>query len=220
MKRTLYQRLVRSNESQLLRQIFADLEYLGIIEKYGTCCLFINALAAEILKLHHFDVELRACIAVVDQEGRGRFLLGAKEFSLPGQIPSHIVCIINKSVLLDFGLGNVRKNFHSDFYQAMLLPVSNYEAAAEQVLCEAHPSFRCSLSYVADLPPETLDHEMEAQKHVLAKCLLEYQRYAKNRLKFNVARALRKLYRARLFSVTQKPELGRLAGNFDETHFN
>lgn len=220
MKFTLYQQLIRSNEAQLLRRIFADLEYLGMIGKYGNCCLFINALAAEILKLHEFEVELRPCIAVIDQENRGRFLLGAKEYSQAHQLPSHVVCIVNKTVLLDFGLGNVRRYFDAEFFQAMLLPLSNYHAECHQVLCEAHPAPDLTINYVADEAPAMLDIEIAAQRSMLEKCLSDYRRYTKNRLKFNVVGALRKLYRARPFNSGQAPELTRIVGNFDDTWFD
>ena len=92
-----------------MRRIFADLEYLGMIAKYGNCCLFINALAAEILKLHEFEVELPLVSPSSIRKIVDASLLGAKEYSQAHQLPSHVVCIVNKTVLLDFGLGNVRR---------------------------------------------------------------------------------------------------------------
>lgn len=65
-----------------------------------------------------------------------------------------------------------------------------------------------------------LDIEIAAQRSTLEKCLSDYRRYTKNRLKFNVVRALRKLYRARPFNSGQAPELKRIVGNFDDTWFD
>ena len=136
---------------KLLRQIFADLEYLGIIEKYGTCCFFINA---SWLKSKASSFRRRiTCLHRRRRSRRPRTIFAWRKGSLVCQAKYHSYCLvfINKSVLPDFGLGNVQCKIFIDFIKLMPLPVSELAKRRLNKLCEAHPSFRCSLSYVADL---------------------------------------------------------------------
>lgn len=217
MKYTLFQKLLPSNEAQLLRRIFADLEYLGVIPKYNSYCLFMSSLVSEILKEHQFDVELRACVAVIDQGPHKRFLLGAKEYAAPGQIPSHLVCVVNQTILLDFGLGNVRRQFAPNFFCGLILPLQNYHASKGQVLCSTQIDHQHEIYYVADDMPDCLQRDLEAQSELLQKTLMDYRRYTKNRLRFNLTRLLKKVYRTHPFTSKGHPDLKRMVGDFDAT---
>lgn len=217
MKYTLFQKLLPSDEAQLLRRIFADLEFLGLTQKYGSYCLFMSSLLAEILKSHNFEVELKACLAVIDRGPNERFLLGGKQFALPGQIPSHLVCIVNKTVLLDFGLGNARRTFAPDLFHGLILTLDDYHAREGQVLCSTRLMNKYEIHYLVDAVPETLGDRIKDQETALQKALEDYRRYAKNRLKFNVAKAFKSVYKTNLFSAKKSPELSNIAGDFDAT---
>jgi hypothetical protein len=47
--------------------------------------------------------------------GQGNYLLGAEGMAKPGQIDGHAVCVVDERMILDFGLGNVRKGYRRDF---------------------------------------------------------------------------------------------------------
>ncbi|WMW80491.1 hypothetical protein RF679_17905 [Undibacterium cyanobacteriorum] len=177
----------------------------------------MSSLLAEILKSHHFEVELKACVAVIDKGHEERFLLGAKEFASPGQIPSHLVCVVNKTVLLDFGLGNARRTFAPDLFHGLILPLDDYHARGGGVLCSARLMNKYEIHYLVDALPETLGDRIRDQEAVLQKALKDYRRYARNRLKFNVAKAFKSVYKTNLFSAKKSPELARIAGDFNAT---
>ena len=212
MDSSLFQNISNEQLASQLRQLFADFEYMGIMEKYGTYCLFISSLVAAILREHGYQVELRTCVAKISQN-HINFYLGSKQFAKAEQLPTHVICVVNHSILIDFGLGNARQYFGSDFFQGVVLEIkSNSKQFGQQELINGY-----KLVYLEDEAPESLFTEIAAQHDTLTHYLNEYHRYCKNRFKFNLARAFRKLQLRRQRPGMANPELLKMAGSFDDT---
>lgn len=216
MDRTLFLAIDKPERSSNLRQLFADLEYIGHIKKYGNCCLFISTLVQRILQAQGIKAELKTCNAIVERS-EVRFLLGGKQFAKPGQLATHVVCIVDDNILVDFGLGNVKRYFYSDFFQAVVLA---YNSTAE-TLSNAKLDQNASLYYIHDNLPEELATEQALQESTIQQALQEYTQYRKNRFRFSLARAFRCMG---LRKKTQKPSnntgLHVVRASFDDTFFS
>lgn len=97
-----------------------DLGWL-YLHNFGSACFMMSSLVHRIALLHGHQARVASCH--VEIEGRqqadgqqARYLLGAPGFAKPGQIDGHAVCIIDEALVVDFGLGNVRKGYRRDFY--------------------------------------------------------------------------------------------------------
>lgn len=213
MDRTLYQDIQDREASTLILQIFADLEFLGVIKKYGTHCLFINTLLQRILSYEGYRVEIRTCNAIIDRENK-RFFLGSKEFTLQHQLATHVVCILDETFLIDFGLGNVRKGFDPDFVQAISLQIKPIADS----LGEIRIGESTLLSYVAETPPDDFLLRQQVQEPILLKTLEVYRRYKQNRFKYALSKALRKMGLSSRLSRRQEAEaLRKVSARFDDT---
>ncbi|MBC3883320.1 hypothetical protein H8K35_18145 [Undibacterium sp. LX40W] len=216
MNRTLFLGIDNQETSNSLRQLFADLEYIGHIKKYGNCCLFISTLVQRILQAQGVNVELKTCNAIVERS-EVRFLLGGKQFTKPGQLATHVVCIVDGNILIDFGLGNVRRYFYSDFFQAVVLP---YNSAAE-TLSSAKLDQSTSLYYIHDAIPEELASEQSFQEPTMQQALQEYTQYQKNRFRFSLARAFRCMgFRTKTKKPILNTGLHAVQAKFDDTFFS
>lgn len=98
-------------------QMFTDFDYLGLLNNYGSYCLFINSLLYRALRKKQYQAELISCYAQLEVEKR-IFLLGHPDHIDQGQLAGHIFCLVDNQYLIDFGLGNLRK-FAPYFAQAV-----------------------------------------------------------------------------------------------------
>lgn len=114
------QLLVRSNQPELAdfgRLLYDRMYDLGwlYLHNFGSACFLVASLARRLAELH--GRQARIVSGQVEVENQGKvFMLGGKGFAKPGQIDGHAVCVIDDALVLDFGLGNVRKLYRRDFY--------------------------------------------------------------------------------------------------------
>lgn len=214
MDRTLYLGITDQTTSSTLKQLFADLEYIGHIKKYGNCCLFISTLVQRLLQTQGYKAEIRICNAIAEKTER-RFLLGGRRFSKPGQLATHVICVLNESVLIDFGLGNIRRDFDTDFFQAVVLPYTPHL----EILSATEFDTETKLYYIHDSMPDDYAEHQAAQESAVNAALRELSRYQANRFRYSLAKAFRNMgLRPRLPKV--KTAISPLVTNksFDDTH--
>lgn len=121
------QLLMQTSHAELggLARVLYDRMYdLGwlYLHNFGSACFLMASLVCRLAQLHGRNARVASCYVEIQGQDR-RYLLGAEGYAKPGQIDGHAVCIIDESVLVDFGLGNVRKGYRRDFHWGI---VSDY----------------------------------------------------------------------------------------------
>jgi hypothetical protein len=103
----------------LLTGVFDDLGLAGNIHKYGKSCFVMAGLVAKILESEGIESRIHACYAVVRRDEQ-LFTLGFRD-AIAGsdQLDGHVVCVAEQRILVDFGLGNVRRYGWPDFWHAI-----------------------------------------------------------------------------------------------------
>ena len=91
-----------------------DLGWL-YLHNYGSACFLMASLLHRLAVLHGRKARIASCYVKIER-GENIYRLGAQGYAKPGQVDGHAVCIIDESVILDFGLGNVRKGYRRDFH--------------------------------------------------------------------------------------------------------
>ena len=92
---------------------FYDLGWL-YLHNFGAVCFLMASLVARVATGYGYRARVASCYVEIAKDGKN-FLLGAQGLAQPGQIDGHAVCIIEEKLLVDFGLGNVRRNYRRDF---------------------------------------------------------------------------------------------------------
>lgn len=90
-----------------------DLGWL-YLHNFGAVCFLMASLVQRIATLHGYPARVLSGHVEITGPAR-RFRLGAPGVARPGQVDGHAVCLIDERVLVDFGLGNVRRHFRRDF---------------------------------------------------------------------------------------------------------
>jgi hypothetical protein len=84
------------------------------LHNFGGVCFLMASIVRRLAELHGHEARIASCyVEVID--GQTRYLLGGQGYAKPGQIEGHAACIVDESVILDFGLGNARKGYRRDF---------------------------------------------------------------------------------------------------------
>jgi hypothetical protein len=96
---------------------FFDLGWF-YLHNFGAACFLMASLVARVAASHGYRARIESGYAEIAL-GEGRYLLGAQGYAKPGQIDGHAVCILEECMLVDFGLGNVRRNYRRDFPWAL-----------------------------------------------------------------------------------------------------
>jgi hypothetical protein len=131
------QLLIQSDDAALaaFARVLYDRVYdLGwlYVHNYGSTCFLMASLVHRIATLHGHAARVASCYVEIDQHLDGnhveRYLLGAQGYAKPGQIAGHAVCVIDEKLVVDFGLGSVRKNHNRDFYWGA---VADYRRAGD-----------------------------------------------------------------------------------------
>lgn len=107
-----------ANLARILYDRVYDMGWL-YLHKHGSQCFMMASLVRRLVELHGHQARVASCYVEIDKrlpDATRRFLLGGKGYAAPGQIEGHAAVVIDEKVLVDFGLGNVRKGLRSDFY--------------------------------------------------------------------------------------------------------
>jgi len=119
------QLLIQSDHAELAgfaRVLYDRMYDLGwlYLHNYGSACFLMASLVRRVAELHGRQARVASCYVELDQHREdgsvSRYLLGSKEHVKPGQIAGHAACIIDEQLVVDFGLGSVRKHHRRDFY--------------------------------------------------------------------------------------------------------
>ncbi|MGO4468592.1 hypothetical protein, partial [Pseudoduganella sp. RAF53_2] len=96
---------------------FYDIGWL-YLHNFGGICFLMSSLVKRVTTAYGFNARIESCHVEIIR-GEHSFNLGSPGYAAPGQIEGHAVCVVDDSVLIDFGLGNVRRGFRRDFYWAL-----------------------------------------------------------------------------------------------------
>lgn len=111
---------------------FYDLDWL-YLHNFGAICFLMASLVQRAALAHGHRAQLHSCH--VDISGpKGSFKLGSPGYATAGQIEGHAVCVINDAVLVDFGLGNVRRGYRRNFYWGLACPYAPQAEAMGSML--------------------------------------------------------------------------------------
>jgi hypothetical protein len=111
---------------------FYDIGWL-YSHNFGGICFLMSSLVRRVALAYGFKARLESCHVEIRGPER-TFMLGSPGYAAPGQIEGHAVCIIDDAVLVDFGLGNVRRGFRRDFYWALACPYAPRDAVMAHML--------------------------------------------------------------------------------------
>jgi hypothetical protein len=103
---------------RLLYDRMYDLGWL-YLHNFGSACFLVSSLARRLAELHGRRARIVSGQVEVLNQGNA-FMLGGQGFAKPGQVDGHAVCVIDDALVLDFGLGNVRKSYRRDFYWGVI----------------------------------------------------------------------------------------------------
>jgi hypothetical protein len=92
---------------------FYDLGWF-YLHNFGAVCFLMASLVARVATGYGYRARVASCYVEI-AKGEGCYRLGAEGYAKPGQIDGHAVCILEESMLIDFGLGNVRRGYRRDF---------------------------------------------------------------------------------------------------------
>lgn len=99
---------------RLLYDRMYDLGWL-YLHNFGSACFLIASLVRRLAELHGHSARIVSGRVEIMNRNQA-FMLGGPGFAKEGQIDGHAVCIVDDALVLDFGLGNVRKSYRRDFY--------------------------------------------------------------------------------------------------------
>ncbi len=99
---------------ELLFDHFHDLGWL-YLHNFGAICFLMASLVQNVARLHGFRA--RTASGYVDVLGSDQriYQLGGKTHVGPGQIAGHAYCVVEEKIIVDFGLGNMRRAYRRDF---------------------------------------------------------------------------------------------------------
>jgi hypothetical protein len=122
------QLIVQSGHAELagLCSVLYDRVYdMGWLYLYnfGSTCFMMASLMQRLAELHGHQARIVSCYVEIKGQAEGqevRYMLGAPGYAKPGQIEGHAACVIDDKLVVDFGLGNVRRNYRRNFYWGAL----------------------------------------------------------------------------------------------------
>jgi hypothetical protein len=102
---------------ELVRALYDRVYDLGwlYLHNFGGACFLMASLMHRLVELHGRRARIASCYVKV-QKDDSIYRLGAQGYAKPGQVDGHAVCIVDEAVIVDFGLGNVRKGYRRDFH--------------------------------------------------------------------------------------------------------
>jgi hypothetical protein len=99
--------------AQLVYDRLYDMGWL-YLHNFGSVCFLMASLVRRIAAGHGYNARVASCYVEIN-DPEPRFSLGAQGRAKLGQIDGHAAVVLDERLILDFGLGNVRKNYRRDF---------------------------------------------------------------------------------------------------------
>lgn len=170
--------------SRDLQEIFNDYSYLGIFQKYGSCCFAITDLLTRTLKQKGYNARIQACGCKLQQENV-QYFLGYPGYSKKNQVEGHVVCIVNEHYVIDFGLGNIRKYYDHGFYRAIACDLVD----EGEILAKLNTQAGAKLVWEVKWVNPAIERELEMQDETVQKIFRQIEHYQENRIKYSVRKA-------------------------------
>ncbi len=102
---------------QRLFDRFFDLGWLYLHNWAGVCSMMATLVAQAMQAEGHRTQVLMGCFHA-ELDGKP-FRMGRGGHEVPGKLDGHVFCVVEGRVLVDFGLGNVRRHFRRDYPWAL-----------------------------------------------------------------------------------------------------
>jgi len=112
---------------------FYDLGWL-YLHNFGSVCFLMALLAQRVFALHGRRARVESGHVEIDAGGERRFALGSQGCAAPGQIDGHAWCVVDDALIVDLGLGNVRKAYRRTFPWALAAPLHPEGAVAGRMV--------------------------------------------------------------------------------------
>lgn len=106
--------------AEALYDHFYDMGWL-YLHNFGGICFLMASLVRRVAIAYGHRARVESGYVEV-RDAERIFLLGGKGYAAPGQIEGHAYCVIDEALILDFGLGNLRKGYRRDFHWALACP--------------------------------------------------------------------------------------------------
>lgn len=97
---------------------FHDLGWL-YLHNFGAVCFMMASLVREVAQLHGHSARVASGYLDIRGADSKIYQLGGPLLVLPGQIAGHAWCVIDECLLVDFGLGGLRRGYRRDFPWAL-----------------------------------------------------------------------------------------------------
>lgn len=108
--------------AELLYDHFHDLGWL-YLHNYGAICFLMATVVRNVAQLHGYRARtVSGYVEILRPHDGHRFQLGGKVHVGPGQIAGHAFCVIDESMIVDFGLGNLRRAYRRSFHWGLACP--------------------------------------------------------------------------------------------------
>lgn len=131
--------LVRESYFYILNRLYAGLQQTDLWKRVsGSCFCAAGFVSLAFAALGHLTRVL-PCYAVALKDS-GSFTLGNKNsYVARGQVDGHVVCLVDETVLVDFGLGNLCRNEHfRDFPNAIAYEVNSNHIFPNEIVLGEH----------------------------------------------------------------------------------
>lgn len=183
MQSALLDQLNNRQLSEEIRQVYYDFKFLNFFDRFGTSCFAMAALLTRILSSKGYVAVVQGCHAVI-QRPDAHYHLGGQGYAKSHQIEGHVVCLVDDHYLIDFGLGNVRKNFDAHFFRAIASELHQ----TESILTQISLSQDTGISWHTDWISPQIEIELKAQAPYVDVLLGTYHQYQKNRIGYLIQR--------------------------------
>lgn len=109
-------------EVRLLYDRCFDLGWL-YLHRYGATCFMMAIVMQALLSRRGHQAYVQVGEVSVQHADRV-FVLGRQPQPTPGRIDAHACCVVDERVVLDFGLGNVRRHYRKNFFWGLVADCS------------------------------------------------------------------------------------------------
>lgn len=97
---------------------FYDLGWI-YSHNFGSSCFLMASLVCRVAESHGYQARVASCYIESASPTMG-FQVGTKGSGGPDQIDGHAVCVINESMIVDFGLGSLLRSYRRGFPWALV----------------------------------------------------------------------------------------------------
>jgi len=162
---------VREDYQQILTQVYAGLQETRLWSRVSGSCFCAAGFVSLVFNALGLRSRILPCYAVVIKDDMN-FLVGYKNvIAAPGQVDGHVVCLIDNTILVDFGLKNVQRYAWPDFPDAVACEINPDNMFPGQLVLDE----RRKILWANDWASPATDAVMRANKPVFKKLFKQYR---------------------------------------------